>query len=352
MSQLAVRSNIMKMDEPLISVIVPVHNGEAYLEKCIESIAVQDHEALEILVVNDGSKDATAEICSRLCRQYENLRVIELPDLGVSAARNRGLEQEKGDYITFVDADDRMMPGMLKKLYELLRETESDMAGCRFAVWGTEEEWEQLADEKRVSRELAEGQSVTVYNSECYLKESLLRGNTRCWSKLYKRSLIMQARFRQGLSIGEDMLFLVELLPHVERAVETTWPGYGYYQNPGGVMKRPFTPAYMDQIYCWEMARELIVKQEESLAVQADAQIMVAVMLTVGKIALLSEAERKRAGEYLCVCHRKLKELAGKRACYSFLPSGYGIKVRMFALWPGLYVWLYRLQKNRKGKIV
>ena len=350
MSQLAVGSSIMKMDEPLISVIVPVHNGEAYLEKCIESIVMQDYEKLEILVINDGSTDKTAEICSRLSGQYENLQVIEMPDLGVSMARNRGLEQAKGEYITFVDADDRMRPGMLRRLCELLRETNSDMAGCRFAVWGTEGEWEQLAG-REASQELTEPMPVMTYDSGSYLKESLLRGNTRCWSKLYKRSLIRKVRFRQGLSVGEDMLFLVELLPHIERAVETTWPGYGYYQNPGGVMRRPFTPAYMDQIYCWEMARELIVKQEESLAVQADAQIMVAIMLTVGKIALLSEAERKRAREYLRVCNRKLKEFAGKRACYAFLPSGYGIKVRMFAFWPGLYVWLYRLQKNRKGKI-
>ena len=350
MSQLAVGSSIMKMDEPLISVIVPVHNGEAYLEKCIESIVMQDYEKLEILVINDGSTDKTAEICSRLSGQYENLQVIEMPDLGVSMARNRGLERAKGDYITFVDADDRMLPGMLRRLYELLRETNSDMAGCRFAVWGTEDEWEQLAG-REASQEPAEPISEMTYDSSSYLKESLLQGNTRCWSKLYKRSLIRRVRFWQGLSVGEDMLFLVELLLYMERAVETTWPGYGYYQNPGGVMQRPFTPAYMDQIYCWEMARELIVKQEESLAVQADAQIMVAIMLTVGKIALLSGAERKRAGEYLRVCHRKLKEHAGKRVCYSFLPSGYCVKVRMFALWPGLYVWLYRLQKKRKGKI-
>ena len=335
----------------LISVIVPVHNGEAYLEKCIESIAAQDYEELEILVINDGSTDATAEICSRLSGQYENLRVIEMPDLGVSMARNRGLEQAKGDYVTFVDADDRMRPGMLRRLYEMLRETKSDMAGCRFAVWGTEEEWERLAG-REASQELTEPTSRMTYDSDCYLRESLLQGNTRCWSKLYKRSLLRKVRFRQGLSVGEDMLFLVELLPHMERAVETAWPGYGYYQNPGGVMRRPFTPAYMDQIYCWEMARELIVKQDGALAAQADAQIMVAVMLTVGKIALLSGAERKKAEEYLRVCHRKLKELAGKRACYAFLPSGYCVKVRMFALWPGLYVRLYRLQKTKKGKTV
>ena len=350
MSQFAAENSVMKMNESLISVIIPVHNGEAYLEKCIESIATQDYEELEILVINDGSTDATAEICSRLCMQYENLRVITLTDLGVSVSRNRGLEQARGAYVMFVDADDRLRPGVLKGLYNILLETDSDMAGCGFAVWQTAGEWECLAREKMPGT-LTGGQMVTTYDdSTRYLKEGILQGNTRCWSKLYRRSLIGQVRFREGLSIGEDMLFLVELLPHMRRAAETTYPGYGYYRNPDGAMGRPFTPAYMDQIYCWETARELIVKQEESLRVQADAQIMVAVMLTVGKIALLSGTERKRAGEYLRVCHRKLKELAGKRACYSFLPSGYCVKVRLFAFWPWLYVRLYRLQKNRKGK--
>ncbi len=350
MSQLAAESGVMKEDELLISVIVPVHNGEAYLEKCIESIVAQDYEKLEILVINDGSTDATAKICCRLCSRYENLRVITLLDLGVSAARNRGLEEAQGAFVMFVDADDRLRPGVLKGLHGLLLETDSDMAGCGFAVWETAGEWECLTQEE-MPQTLTDGQMVTTYDSIRYLKEGLLQGNTRCWSKLYRRDLIGEVRFREGLSIGEDMLFLMELLPHMRRVTETTYPGYGYYQNPGGAMKRPFTPAYMDQIYCWEMARELIIKQEESLAVQADAQIMIAVMLTVGKITLLSGTERKKAEEYLRVCHRKLKELAGKRACYSFLPSGYCVKVRMFALWPGLYVWLYRLQKNRKGKI-
>lgn len=331
-----------------ISVIVPVYNGEAYLETCIESIRSQTYPDLEIIIVNDGSTDGTAGVCARLQDTYENVHIITMQDEGVSVARNAGIEAANGDFLMFVDADDRLRPQMIRILYDCIISTDSDIAGCGFLIWQNEEEWEKAREEKE--KELLTVSS-TIYSPDSYVRDALLQGNSRCWSKLYRKSVIGKVRFRQGLSVGEDMLFLVELLPHMERAVETTWPGYGYYQNPGGVMKRPFTPAYMDQIYSWEMARELIVKQEESLAVQADAQIMVAVMLTVGKIALLSGAERKKAGEYLRVCHRKLKELAGQRACYSFLPSGYGVKVRMFALWPGLYVRLYRLQKNRKGKI-
>lgn len=328
--------------QPQISVIIPVHNGQTYLEDCIESVEKQTEQSLEVIVVNDGSTDGTAAVCERLAGQYDNLRIITLPDLGVSVARNRGLEQAEGDYITFVDADDRLRPGTLAGLYRILCETDSDMAGCAFAVWSRQEEWKALA-------ETAENPStewkVTEYNSTSYLKDALLRGNSRCWSKLYKRSLIGKTRFREGLSIGEDMLFLVELLPRVKRAVEADYQGYGYYQNPNGAMKRPFTPAYMDQIYCWEMAKELILCREPSLGAQVDAQIMVAIMLVVGKIALLSGRQRKEASEYLRISHRKLQKLRKNRDCYAFLPSGYCLKVRLFGICPELYVRLYHGRK-------
>lgn len=325
-----------------ISVIVPVHNGQSYLEGCIESIESQAGLTLEVIIVNDGSTDDTAAVCDSLTGRYDNLRVITLPDLGVSVARNRGLEQAVGEYITFVDADDRLRPGTLAGLYRILCETDSDMAGCAFAVWSRQEEWEALAE--TAEKPLAEWKT-TEYNNISYLKDALLRGNSRCWSKLYKRSLIGKTRFREGLSIGEDMLFLVELLPRVQRAVEADYQGYGYYQNPNGAMKRPFTPAYMDQIYCWEMAKELILGREPSLRPQVNAQLMVAIMLVVGKIALLSGKARKEAESYLRICREKLRECQKKQGCYAFLPPGYGLKVRLFGSMPHFYVRLYHCRK-------
>lgn len=339
---MADRSNPNK---PKISVIVPVHNGGAYLAECVESIENQTGQTFEVIVVNDGSTDDTASICERLAERYDNLRIITLPDQGVSAARNRGLEQAEGEYITFVDADDRLRSGTLAGLYRILSETDSDMAGCAFAVWSRQEEWKALAE---TSEKQIDSWETVEYDNSSYLKGALLRGNSRCWSKLYKRSLIGSTRFRQGLSIGEDMLFLVELLPRVKRAVETAYTGYGYFQNPGGAMKRPFTPAYMDQIYCWEMAKELILRQDSTLKPQVNAQLMVALLLVVGKIACLPGKQRKEAAEYLRICHRKLRALENKRAGYVYLPPGYGIKVKLFSACPELYVWLYHLQKKRQ----
>lgn len=331
-------------NKPQISVIVPVHNGQSYLEDCIESIESQSGQTLEVIVVNDGSTDDTAVVCERLAKQYENLRVITLSDLGVSAARNRGLEQAAGDCITFVDADDRLRPGTLAGLYRILLETDSDIAGCAFSTWSRQEEWKALAEtpEKGIK-----DYEKAIYNNMRYLKESVLCGNSRCWSKLYRRSLIGRTRFREGLTIGEDMLFLIELLPQMKRAVETTFPGYGYYRNLKGAMLRPFTPAYMDQITCWEVAKELILRQDSSLAARVNAQLMVAIMLTVGKIAMLPGKQRREAAEYLRVCHKKLQAVEERRAGYAYLPPGYKIKVSLFAAMPWLYVRLYHMQKAR-----
>lgn len=349
------------MKDELISVIVPVHNGQAYLENCIDSIAGQTWRNLEILVVNDGSTDQTAAVCEHLQAVHKNLQVFTLADVGVSAARNYALDRARGAYITFVDADDRLRPDMLRRLYERINATHSDLAGCRFAAWSTESEWEALLalgdrEEPAGSGEdSAEDKGNLLeeelcYDSYRYLTESILQDNCRCWSKLYRRRAVEQVRFREGFSVGEDMLFLVDILPHVERAVELSYKGYGYYQNPGGVMRRPFHPSYMDQVKSWELAQEAILRIDEGLRNQTAAKVMTAIMLTVGKIALCPAKERREAGRYLTVCREKLKEQMEAEGSHAFLPPGYGLKVKLFGRLPGLYVRLYHILQVLKHR--
>ncbi len=346
------------MKRDLISVIVPVHNGQDYLENCIESIAGQSYDNLEILIVNDGSTDRTGEICAGLQDRYENVVVFTLEDLGVSAARNYAMDRAKGAFLTFVDADDRLCPDTLSYLHERITATDSDLAGCRFHIWGTAQEWENIcrsmepksaalpAEKITFLAENADGQKQEAFAEQCYdrrqyLAESILKDNCRCWSKLYRRRLVDQVRFREGLTVGEDMLFLVDLLPFLESAVETAYPGYGYYQNPAGVMQRPFTPSYMDQVRCWETAGDLILQMDEELKPQTASKIITAVMLTVGKIALCSAKERRQAGEYVRQCRGKLKEQLQIPGSLSYLPGGYSMKARLFCGLPGFYIWLY-----------
>lgn len=168
----------MDRNEPLVSVIVPVYNGQEYLENCIRSIQEQTYGNLEILIVNDGSTDATGSVCDKLAGMYDNVRVLTLGDEGVSAGRNAGIEAAKGELITFVDADDRLRPDMLRTLYECMTKTGSEVAGCRFFSWRNEEDWEQALAVETVS------DRIECYEPHRYLRDALLQGNSRCWSKL------------------------------------------------------------------------------------------------------------------------------------------------------------------------
>ena len=326
-------------EKPLISVIVPVYNGQDYLEDCIDSIEKQTYENTEIIIINDGSTDDTASVCVRLREAYDNLHVITMEDGGVSAARNAGIDAANGVFVTFVDADDRLRPKTLRVLYDCIMRTGSDVAGCGFFSWRKEEEWEAFLREKcRIGRPVE-------YTPSQFLREQLLRGNSRCWSKLYRRSAIGELRFPQELSIGEDMLFLVRILPFLRKIAETDYPGYGYFQNPEGAMNREFSSKYMDQITCWELAREEALKLDPTVGIRAASLVITGIMLTAGKLAMLPFFERRKQKEYIKLCHEKLKEEMQVPGAYKELPKGYQLKAQMFLAMPGIYLALYQFRK-------
>lgn len=337
-----------RKEKPLISVIVPVYNGRSYLESCIASIEGQTYSPVEILLIDDGSTDGTDRICKALAERNPAIRLFRLADEGVSAARNRGLQEAKGEYVSFVDADDRILPHTLETLYQVMEDTQSDVSGCSFCCWSRQEQWLELQKEKEEQLESKQqGRGVVkTYHALPYLKEEILKGNSRCWSKLYKRSLLADHYFRTNLSIGEDMLFLVDLLPKLTQIAETTYQGYAYYQNPQGVMYRSFEPKYMDQITCWEIARDLSVSKDASLEPRLTAKLMTAIMLTVGKLAVLSSKEREQNQCYVQQCHEKLQEQFRIPNATSYLSKGYKIKVRLFRRFPHLYLYLYHLSKK------
>lgn len=324
----------------LISVIVPVYNGQDYLEKCVKSIENQTYKNIEVIIVNDGSTDDTGEICDRLKEEYDNVHVITMDDEGVSAARNAGVDVAKGDFITFVDADDRIMPDMLEVLYNGIVDTQSDICGCSFMIWKKEEQWQELLNTHRTVN------SIKTYQGEDYLVKEILNGNSRCWSKLYKRDAIGKQRFQKNLTIGEDMLFLVDIIPSADKITELSFEGYGYYQNPNGAMNRTFTPRYMDQITCWELARKKM-PDKEVIQSKVTSILIVSILLTVSKLALLSEIERKKYKEYVDVCRNKLKKELQVKGAFAGLSRGYKFKATLFKWFPSLYLMLYHFRKYK-----
>ena len=115
------------MDEKLVSVIIPAYNIEDYIGRCLDSIISQTYKNLEIIVVDDGSRDYTGEILDNYAKKDRRIKVIHKENGGVSSARNKGIEAAEGDYIGFIDGDDLIEPEMYKTLVDLLEEENADI---------------------------------------------------------------------------------------------------------------------------------------------------------------------------------------------------------------------------------
>lgn len=331
------RGRGMEMEKGKISVIIPVYNGRPWLEECVESVLVQTFQNFEVLILDDSSTDGTAKLAETLAERDARVRLIRREKQGVSSARNQGIDETDGEYVTFVDADDKIDRRMLEVLLNCLEKEKSDIALCDYIKWSGKNT-ENSGDDREYC--------VKTVNKKTYLSDYLLMGNTRCWSVLYRRSAIGKIRFRERLTIGEDMMFLVDMLSNVARVSVTDYKGYFYRINESGAMLRPFTPSYMDEIRSWRFAEHIISWDYPDQKPKVNSILAVSAMLVAGKLAALSKEERSRCRRYVEDCRRTVKEALKVRGAYALLPAGYGIKTALFAAWPDLYLDLYHRWKS------
>lgn len=323
------------MGNKKVSIIVPVYNAEEYVERCINSVLAQTYENVEIIIVDDGSTDESVSICDNFSARHENIRVFHTKNAGVSSARNRGISEACEDYLTFVDADDYLEKDTVAYLVRCLEETKSDIAGCGFQTFS---QGEVLRENQRFP------DNIEVLSGEEFVDKGILNGDTRCWSKLYKREIIGSTRYDETLTIGEDMLFLLALAQKKAQFCRSDYKGYGYFINAAGAMNRKFKESYMDQITCWQRAEEEIVKVYPNLKKKVTSILMISAMLVVGKLAELSGKDRMNYNKNIKVCLEQIHSCMKVNGAYSKLSSGYKVKVMVFKRFPGVYLWAYHMK--------
>lgn len=335
----------------LISIIVPIYNGEAYLDRCVRSVLMQEYRDFELILVDGASTDGTLKQCRIWQKKDDRVSVIHTEvNRGVSAGRNTGMHKARGEYLFFLDADDWLMPDCLSRLYKELQETEADIAGCAFCRC-TSKDWEALYEQIRLSGTESYGQEPArrriIAGSE-FLREGILKQDTRCWSKLYRRSLIEDHWFREDFTIGEDMLFLWEVSAQAGKISSSDYQGYCYYQNPAGAMLKPFRESDMDQIRCWQVLLDSLRQTEcDTCVISRTATILaVSCMLVVGKLACLPAKERKQYRDYVRQCSLVLEETLKIPGAYDGLDRGYRLKVGVYRRIPALYLFLYHQLKK------
>lgn len=326
---------------------MPVYNAEDYLRKSIESILYQTYPVWELILIDNGSEDDSFKICQEYAKKEERIQVLhQYQNKGVSAARNLGLEKAIGDYVTFLDADDWIAEDYLEQLVKTAKSTQSDMLVCQYRkVYDEEREsQEETAIEKTQEQQEFE---TRVYCQEDYVGQCLVNGYTHCWGVLYKLSLLDGIRFPARITIGEDVLFLIDAVLQAEKIVVTEYDGYRYYINENGAMNRKFTPSYMDQILCWQKAKEKLVEKYPAIEDKLNSILVVSTMLVVGKLSALSKEELDSFQKEVDECQSVIEEYSSKKEVMKILPLGYTLKVKVFKLFPALYMKLYKAWKNK-----
>lgn len=219
------------MNQPLVSIIVPVYNAEIYLGPCLERLRSQTWPDLEIILVNDGSTDGSGQLCAAAARVDGRIRFLDRPNGGVSAARNAALAAAKGDYLQFSDSDDLLTPDATETLVRAAQVTGADLVISHFFRVDGEKQaqrghikGERLLTRQEFAQEMVKAPANYYYGA--------------LWNKLYRRSIVEKQglRFEEGVSWSEDFLFNLEYLRHVRLVAAVPKPLYYYHKRPGSLI--------------------------------------------------------------------------------------------------------------------
>ena len=186
-----------------ITVVIPIYNSEASLQRCIESVLNQKYNNFELLLIDDGSTDTSGKICDSYVAKDSRVKVFHKKNGGVSSARNLGLENSRGEWITFVDADDWIKTEYLEHLVSHIQENVDLVIS-----------YSEIFRKNYSYIEKYPSQLINDSNFEIMFSENDMYWHTAPWSKLYRSSLIqdLDLKFKEGMHIGEDACFLYEFM--------------------------------------------------------------------------------------------------------------------------------------------
>ena len=213
------------MEKDLISIIIPVYNVEKYLKECVDSVRKQTYKNLEIILIDDGSKDNSGKLCDELSKEDNRIKVIHKENGGLSDARNVGIENATGEYIQFIDSDDFVEKDMIEILYNDICQGKADVSMCSLYLYKDGEKTTDASYKKE------------IFNKEQVLKEILLDERVRsyAWNKMFKKSLFESIRFPKG-KVFEDIYTMSPIFQKANKIVFNDIPLYYYRQREGSIL--------------------------------------------------------------------------------------------------------------------
>lgn len=215
----------------LISIVVPIYNVEKYLKKCIDSIINQTYKNLEIILVDDGSPDNCPKICDDYAKLDSRIKVIHKKNGGLSDARNNGIKNSTGKYISFIDSDDYIEQNMIEELYKAIKE------GSQIAICNRLEYFESMNPPK-FKKSFINDKNLLIMDKKEAISElcSFRFFDMSAWAKLYKRNLFNDIQFPIG-KLSEDYYIMYKLFDKCQKISYLNKPLYIYNQRQGSISK-------------------------------------------------------------------------------------------------------------------
>lgn len=251
---------------PLVSVVVPVYKVEPYLTKCVTSLVNQTYRNLEILLVDDGSPDRCPELCDAWAENDSRIRVIHKKNGGLSEARNYGIEQASGMYISFVDSDDYVEENYIEVCYRTLIEQNADVSICD--IQWVDETGKNLprATPKVLQKGVCTGEEMLHYYFAFNGVRPIL---VPAWGKLYKTELFNTIRFCTG-RLYEDEYMYFPLYSRVGKVAFAEGCFYHYVQRHGSIMNSAVTPKKVEDL-CFLSNERMMLFSKSSVLYKKNA---------------------------------------------------------------------------------
>ncbi len=320
------------INNPTVSIIVPVYNVREYLPRCLDSLVSQTLKSIEIITIDDGSTDGSSSILDSYASKDERIRVIHVNNGGVSKARNIGLDASKGEYIGFVDSDDYVESQMFEILLNAALETESDFVQCKFDIVG---------DNSTVHSSL-NNKETTVIDNQKKIVELFFDGviEASVWNKLYNRSILSQMRFPIDWTFAEDFSLNVQVALKCRRIALINDVLYHYYSRGNSVSHEEISDRHLKGFSMYDFAKKQL-KDEDVIRIVSEKEISESLRFLdssighkdVSETSIDNLVRRIRAGRRLIKSNR-------------YMTRGRRFRARIVCLSPTLYIFVVKMAKK------
>ena len=302
-----VKEKVRVLNQPLVSVIIPVYKVSDYLDRCIESLVIQSYSNLEIILVDDGSPDECALMCDEWAKKDSRIMVIHKTNGGQAEARNYGMQIVCGEYISFIDSDDYVFENFVEVLLSTALKNDSDIVVCGFAKCYENGQHDDYSDNS----------SETDYSTHEGM-EALLKGtpfHLHVWDKLFRREVIKDLSFEVG-RIHEDVSWIYKAFGESKRITKINRTLYYYLQRESSTTGHGYSSLrsldFLDEKRDCQL---YIEKNYPDLALQAKLDFFGSCMyLMQCVIKYMSGKERRQAiariRKYKKMCHIAFKEIS------------------------------------------